>query len=234
MVRNIFMAFAVLLIAAANLKADAAKISVAVTPFEVLGTGGHEWMGRAMQEGLATAIPHGVIVAGLPPADAAGALTMTRAAGADVVVFGTIQVVENQIRVSGQIISNRTGQPLGTLHDEGSERDLFRIEDSLAARIGRILSPPPPVNAGAAVRPAATLAVVGPTIAPGPSRYFDGNVMSQITPPARFGDDYDRYYYQTSDTSAVAACYGAPWGGWGIGIGCSGVRPVIATPTSGW
>jgi TolB-like protein len=241
MIRTIFATCVVLGFLAAQSRADWSttqpSIKVAIVPFVVHGDAGHDWLGNAMQEGLATGLHQasGVIVAGTAPADAAGALAMAKYSGADVIIFGSIQIVGDQMRVAGQIISPITGEQVGALRSDGSQRDLFNIEDLLAARVERILAPPTSLNPATTGKPA-TLQLVGPTIAGGPSRYFDGDLMTQITPPAQYRDEYDKYYYQTSDTSAFAAWCGAPWGVWGgcsgagYGIGC----PVIATPVSGW
>ena len=154
-------------------------MKVAVVQFSVHGDSGQNWLGSAMQEGLATGMQPGFGSdrgGRCAPADAAGATNLAKYAGADAVIFGSIQLVGEQIRVTGQIISIDTGESLGTLKSDGSLRNLFDIEDVLAARIERILMPPP-ANRAAAGGPAATLQVVGPTMGPGVSRYFDGNLI---------------------------------------------------------
>jgi len=240
MIRTVFATCVVLSLLASAARADwdttRPSMKVAIVPFVVHGDAGRDWLGNAMQEGLATGLHQvsGVIVAGIAPADAAGAIAMTKYSGADAVVFGSIQVVDQQIRVSGQIVSTITGESLGAIRSDGSQRDLFDIENILAARVERVLRPP--TNPGATGGKPATLQIVGPAVAPGPSRYFDGNVMAQITPPDRYRDEYNKYYYQTADTSGFGAYCGAPWCVWGCGlcspcgIGC----PVIATPVHGW
>jgi TolB-like protein len=213
------------------------SMKVAVVPFNVQGDTGRDWLGRAMQEGLATGMRQvsGVIVAGVAPADAAGATNLAKYAGVDAVIFGSIQLVGEQIRVSGQIISTETGESLGALRSDGSLRNLFDIEDLLAARVERILMPPPADRATTG-GPAATLQVVGPTMGPGVSRYFDGNLMGQITPPDRYRDEYDKYYYQSGNSCFYSAGCGACWGAWGCGWApsCGVCCPVIATPVTGW
>jgi TolB-like protein len=219
---------------------------VAVVPFDVRGESGHEWLGRAMQEGLATGLQRasgisGVIVAGIAPADSAGAVAMVKSAGtgagtgagADAVIFGGIQVVDGQIRVSGQIISMSTGKSLGVLRSDGSERDLFSIEDVLAVRAQRILMHARPADRAVHTNPRPQIELAGPTIGRGGSRYFDGDVLSQITPPARFGDDYDRYYYYSADTACCATYWGGSGYFCGFGFG-NGVLFPGAYPVSGW
>jgi TolB-like protein len=245
MFRSIALLCVILSMAAATARADSATtrpgITVAVVPFDVQGESSREWLGKAMQEGLATGLQSGsnisgIIVAGLPPQDAAGAIDMAKSTGADAVILGSIQISGDQIRVTGQIISTATGAPLGSLRTDGAKEDLFNIEDLLSNRVQRVLTPANP-HAASSVPPA-QLTLVGPTIASGPSRYFDGDVKSQITTAPRFADEYDRYYYQSSDTSSLSCGYGNSWcGGCGGCFGfsyCGGPCPVIATPVTGW
>jgi len=213
-------------------------LTVAVVPFDVRGESGHEWLGRAMQEGLATSLQRasgisGVIVAGTAPADSAGAMAMAKSAGTDAVIFGGIQVVDGQIRIGAQILSMSTGKSLGVLRSDGSERDLFNIEDMLAARAQRILTPRRPADRAVRANPTPQIELAGPTIERCGSRYFDGNLLSQITPPPRFGDDYDRYYYYTTDTACCATYWGGSGYSCGFGFG-NGVLFPAAYPVSGW
>ena len=221
-------------------------LTVAVVPFDVRGESGREWLGRAVQEGLATDLQtvsgiSGVIVAGIAPADSAGAMAMAKSAGtgagtgarADAVVFGGIQMVDGQIRIGGQILSMSTGKSLGVLRSDGSERDLFNLEDVLAARAQRILMPARPADRTVRANPSPQIELAGPTIGRGGSRYFDGNLLSQITPPARFVDDYDRYYYYTADTACCATYCGGSGYFCGFGFG-NGVLFPAAYPVSGW
>jgi TolB-like protein len=254
MPRKLFtIAIAVILILVSKtniLRADPAppKIQVAVAPFQVLAPAGSEWLGRAMQEGLATGIQKssalsGIIIAGFPPADSTAAISLAKSSGANYVIFGSIQLQNDQMRVTGQILSTTTGQPIASLKSDGSQRDLFNIEDLLADRCQRLLLPVQPKSKSASNVPAPTLDLVGPTIASGASRYFDGNLLSQISPPAdRYRDQYNSYYYQSADTSCIGYYYGCfscafPWfgacGGCGPCFGGHLVYPVAA-PISGW
>ena len=166
MIRIIFVMSAMLSLVTVEARADwgttRPSMKVAVVPFNVHGDTGGDWLGRAMQEGLATGLHRvsGVIVAGVAPADSAGAMAMAKYSGADAVIFGSIQVVDGQIRVAGQIISTETGESLAALRSDGSQSDLFNIEDILAARVERILMPPPANHAATGAKPVA-LPVVG-------------------------------------------------------------------------
>jgi TolB-like protein len=250
MLKKVFvLCVAMALMAATRAWADPAttRPTVAVAPFQVLGPDGHDWLGRAVQEGLATSLQKssgfsGVIIAGLAPADARAAIDMTKSATPDVVIFGAVQIQDDQIRVTGQLISIHTGRPLGALIADGAQRDLFSIEDRVADRCRAILAASSVAKPPRASGPPPTLELVGPTITSTTSRYFDGNVMSQITPPARFQDEYDRYYNQSGNTSGFGCVFSAPgyswcWGGaGGYGIGGGAPRMVypVAAPISGW
>jgi TolB-like protein len=223
------------------------KVTVAVLPFNVLAPAGNEWLGRAMQEGLATNLQKSnglaaTIVAGLAPVDANAAITQAKSASGAYVLFGSIQLQDDQMRVTGQIISLVTGQSVGSFKSDGLVRDLFNIEDLLGDRCQRLLSPPKAKVAARSSSPAPALELVGPTISSGANRYFDGNLMAEISPPADpYRDDYDRYYLQSADTSSCGYYFGC--GGWGfpcygLGGGWLGgfghmVSPVAA-PISGW
>ena len=147
-------------------------------------------------------------------------------------IVGSIQVVDNQMRIGGRIIWAETGQPIGSIQCDGNIRGLFDLEDLLSDRVRGVLRP----AARSEVRPAspAALEVVGPSLATGTARYFDGDISSVIARPPRFRDDYDRYYYQSATSSSWGYCWG-PWpcglGGFGCG---NGVLFPPAAPLSSW
>ncbi|HEY1921409.1 MAG TPA: hypothetical protein VGG44_01485 [Tepidisphaeraceae bacterium] len=224
-------------------------VKVAVLPFYGVGDAGHEWIGHAMQEGLATGLQKGsgisaVIVQGVVPADESAAIESGKAVGADVVILGSVQLVEQSLRARGRMISVSTGQSIGVLQSDGTLRGLFETEDLLSDRALRILTPVKRVQTSrlefSRAAPA-TFEVVGPTVASAGPRYFDGNISEVIAKPQQFGDDYDRYYYHSYSTSGcysgcgssgyLGSC-GAMWGT----SGCpgNGVLCPIAAPTGGW
>jgi TolB-like protein len=219
-------------------------VKVAVLPFDVVGDAGHEWIGHAMQEGLATGLQNGsgisaVIVAGLVPGDESAAIEMGKSVNADVVIFGGVQLVEETLRARGRMVSVRTGEMLGVLQSDGTVRGLFTIEDLLSDRASRILTPVKRVEASGAA--AATFEIVGPTVASAGPAYFDGDLKAVIGKPDRFGDDADRYYYHSYLTSGCnySCGYGGYVGSCGACFGtagCSGngILCPIAAPTRGW
>jgi TolB-like protein len=233
---------AIIFVAAAVARADS---TVAVMPFEVQGAAGNEWVGRAVQEGIATGLQKGshlsgVIVAGIAPTDAGGAISMAKPANADAVIFGSVQIVDDQIRVLGQIILTGSGKSLGTLRCDASEREIFDAEDRLAAQAQRILTPVVAGNRPATHTAPPTIQLVGPTVSTSAPRYFGGDVMSEINQAKQYRDEYDRYYYYSADTAGCGwvSCFGAPCFGFGGGGFCGfggapSILPVV-TPVHGW
>jgi len=214
-----------------------AAVKVAVLPFDVLGEAGHEWVGRAMQEALATGVQNtrgvsAILVPAVSPTDTNFALNAARSAGADLVIFGTIQFVDDQMRVNGRVLAVASGQNMGALTSDSSLRDLFTVEDSLAHRAGLLISPPPAPTASTTAR--AQIQLVGPSLSAGQSRYFDGDLSGVTTTPDRFRNEYDRYYYHpiSSDPSAGWCGYfgfgGLGGGGWG-GVGLQTSVGAIGT-----
>lgn len=219
-------------------------VKVAVLPFDVVGDAGHEWIGHALQEGLATGLQNGsgisaVIVPGIVPGDDSAAIATGKSVDADVVIFGGVQMVEQTLRARGRMVSVKTGATIGVLQSDGDVRGLFDIEDLLSERASRILTPAKRVETSGAA--AATFEIVGPTVASAAPAYFDGDLGAVIGKPDRFVDDADRYYYHSYSTSGCnyscgyqgycGSC-GATYGG--RGYSGNGVLSPIATPTSGW
>lgn len=80
-------------------------------------------------------------------ADLQRAVETGRRAGAAYVILGSYQVVEPQLRISGQVVDVTTGRVIGGLKATGTVRDLFALQDTLGTQAKRILNeqftPPP-------------------------------------------------------------------------------------------
>jgi len=179
------------------------QITVAVMPFDVLGDGSRAWVGKALQEGLVSDFQQ------------RGFQAVAGSNQADYIVTGTVQLVDDQMRITGRIATSSDDKTVGRFHNDGTLRDLFSIEDSLSSK-GERLMRPQATNAA----PAATLAIVGPTL-PSPSRYFDGNVMATLQIKDPFTAEADRYNYHPTQFYCwgyypfYAGCYYGPFcGGW--------------------
>jgi TolB-like protein len=236
----VLVSLALPMVASAGPYVPPPAIKIAVLPFDVQGSSGHDWLGRALQEGLATGLQNqpgvqAVIVSGVAPLDSTAAADTAKTVYADLVIFGGVQVVDNQIRVNGQIISATSGRPVGVLRCDGGERDLFNLEDMLVDRANRLLKPVAPAPQAAAAPPV-TLTLVGPTIPSKTSKYFDGNLGTVLSPPQKFRDEYDRYYYYSASSAGWGWCFGYGCGyGWAFG-GCfgNGSLALPAGPVHGW
>jgi TolB-like protein len=188
----------------------AARPSVAVMPFDVLGDASRAWIGKAIQEGLAGNFQQ------------AGMQTSDNATGADFVITGSVQVVNDQMRISGKITNAAGDKLVGRFHSDGSVRDLFDIEDALASKVNRMIKP-----AGTSSAPAAAIQPVGPTLPSTTSHYFDGNIAATLAVPEQFQDQYNLANYHPTQWYwgyGYPYCYGTPYlGAWPFCVGRYGI-----------
>jgi TolB-like protein len=121
---------------------------VVVFPFAPTGdVGADSWIGQAIQQSLLVQMSgSGTVANSVPttqpsaPADPIGEGTR---AGANVVVFGNFQIINGEIRCTGQVVETSTNHALGTLSATGSLRDLFQLEDSLGNQLRSALAQEP-------------------------------------------------------------------------------------------
>jgi TolB-like protein len=120
---------------------------VLITPFHLVGnTTGREWVAGAIQENLRaqlTGIP------GLLPIDGqavndnpADAIAAGKNAGAVLVVYGTCEIADNDLRAIGQIDDVYTGRALASLKATGPVGQLFAVEDNLSNQLSAALPHP--------------------------------------------------------------------------------------------
>jgi TolB-like protein len=209
---------------------------VLVLAFERIGGGSagtYDWIGRAVQQNLVTELGRARGVSTIAPAKAgsepatevAMAVAAGKEAGADVVVFGSFTVVEQDLRLNGQVVDVKTGEAVGTLKSTGTVRDLFAMEDTVATQVKRLVSPP----VQQAYRPAdLPLAIPAP-----PAVQVQQQPVQQPAPVVQpavmntYATDYNRYTYYPQTYGYPA--YGYGWGGgWGGSWGgyCGGYYPV--------
>lgn len=229
---TLYMALLAVIALPAAVRADspATRPSVtAVLPFNVLGPPGRAWVGVALQEGLAAGLARtpGMQAVAIPPArsgNEAAARQAVKAARADFVIFGSIQLVDDQMRIGGTIVSVTTGRSVGQLRSDGNLRDLFAIEDALADRAGRLIAPAPAAAEAAPKVP--PYEMLGTNVTQQPSTYFDGNLSAVLAKPDRYQDQYNNYLFNTWQTAGWGWCgywgyWGCGWGYWGC-CGCGG------------
>jgi TolB-like protein len=125
---------------------SASYSSVLVLPFAPVA-GASDWIGKGNQEDLATELVRQSRLDVLTPADAqavsdaAIAAQVGRDKGASLVAFGTYQIQDTDVRINGQLIDTASGKPLAALKATGPRRDLFHMEDLLAAQAVASLPP---------------------------------------------------------------------------------------------
>ena len=72
--------------------------------------------------------------------DAAGALESGKTLEADFVVWGTTQVVDDRVRVSGEVLDVARGELVGQFKVTGALRELFELQDAVAEQVRRRLT----------------------------------------------------------------------------------------------
>jgi len=158
--RTVAMLIAVLVVGVSLAQADwtitpspqpAASPKVLVAVFQNAGEGGaYGWIGGALQEDLMAQVAKSGTFApaayGKPlgAADAAAAMQAGRDNGAAIVIFGSYQVVADQVRVTGQLGDVPSNRVVAVLQGTGPLRDLFKIEDALGDQLRQQL--PQPLN----------------------------------------------------------------------------------------
>jgi len=122
--------------------APTAPPTVLIYPFQPMGqVKGHEWIQPALQEDIVSEMNKTGLVQThsmaepLVSADGDRAIAAGRSAGADMVIFGSYQIVGDQIRVNAQMTQVATGAVVAPLQATGNLLDIFKIEDTLASQM---------------------------------------------------------------------------------------------------
>ena len=124
---------------------ETATTSVIVFPFRLIGTNADgAWISQAIDEDLRAQVAASPSVSLIPapakrPATPADALNDGLQAGAKFVVYGTYQVSNGEVRITGSVISVVDGKIVEPLNATGQISDLFDIEDALTGQIAKVL-----------------------------------------------------------------------------------------------
>jgi TolB-like protein len=125
---------------------------VMVFPFSAIGeTGSYQWIGTGIEQSLLVEVNRPGSIAWSIPAAAPSTQPVTNPlaeatrSGATIAVFGSFQILNAQVRVTGQATDTGCGRVLAALTATGSIHDLFKVEDELDAQLQRAL-PQPPLN----------------------------------------------------------------------------------------
>lgn len=126
--------------------ADAPKVLIA--PFTEISEGPQRaWIARAFQQALVAELSRLPLVTPVRPESGASgiddpktAAEAARAVDAAFAVYGAYQLVEQELRVTGQVLDVASGDAIGGIKATGNLRDLFGIEDIVAAQVKRALT----------------------------------------------------------------------------------------------
>lgn len=200
-----------------------AKVRIGVMPFAAIGpAGGHEWMGKAIQQSL---------IADLSRMDGVRAMEMSsrqQASEVDWVVEGEFQILGPDLRITGQVIEPAGGDVIGGIKISGGVRDLFSLEDAAGMQIKRMINPPVTTNQ----------AVARPEIEPPTDvrlgryalRPYEGSALQRAV---NGGGVIDRYQSQQSYYERYML--GWPGIGYGYGYGNAPYGPYgYGVPVYGW
>jgi TolB-like protein len=120
---------------------------VLVYPFAPVGDpGAYAWIGSGIQQSLLVEVGRPGFVAMTVPATqpndvGADPVATAARAGASVAVFGSYQILNGDVRVTGQVVDTASGQSIGALSATGQLRELFKLEDELGRQVHRALQP---------------------------------------------------------------------------------------------
>ncbi len=138
-------------------------------------------------------------------------------AGAAYVIFGTYQVLDQEVRLTAQVMDASTGQYVGAMKATGSLRDLFSLQDELARQAKAVLRP-----AAIAMTPhhnAPVAEATPPALPPAPTpgaTYGGSDLRTAVEaghlafnpPPAPYAAGYDTRSYWYSNSSGATGYYG--------------------------
>jgi TolB-like protein len=160
MKRPLFAIVAISLISAFGLPLGALAAvtpSILVQPFTPAGNAGaYDWVGKGIQQSLQADLSgvQGLQVTfstgqggqpaptGQEPTDS---LATASRVGANLVVIGSYQINDNQLRITGEIYDVATWRNIGGIKATGAIADLFKLEDSLNDQLLHMLTANPNV-----------------------------------------------------------------------------------------
>jgi TolB-like protein len=115
--------------------------TILVFPFEIAPGSTAQWIGRGAQQDLMTDLTQATRaqikgpVEPFPAPDATTALKRAHELNATVVIFGQAQVVDLNVRLTGQVLNAGSGKVLGAIKVTGPLSELFPLEDALAREV---------------------------------------------------------------------------------------------------
>lgn len=156
--------------------------------------------------------------------DAREAADKVRSSGAAYVVLGTVQSVNGQVRISGQLVDTQTGRTVAPLKATGPANDFFAVQDDVARQAQAALgvTPAGSVGGGRAGSPANRAAGA----ATADSHWAGYEDFYQAARSAPSAGSYP------PPTPPPPPLYGAGFGGGGYGYGGGGYYDGFGFPFS--
>lgn len=171
---------------------------VMVFAFTSTGQKTEPWIAKAIEGNLIAELARGGSlqpdVAPVSESQTTDAVGQAREHGADYVIVGSYQTIDDELRATGEVIATADGRVLGGLTATGAMRDLFNIEDTLALQAKRLLVP----SAAASTVASATVQPIQPT---GPVTQAVPTVTNIFQPavyqpaPQTYVPEYNQYAY---------------------------------------
>jgi TolB-like protein len=150
------------------------SLRVLVIPFSTLNVADNQlWIGRAVQEDIIADFgrTHQFMPVGfqgeITVEDNATAVSLAHKADANLVIRGAAQMVDQNLRITAQLIDARSGDTVTTASVTGPTSDLLKLEDGLAAQLQsnfNAVTQPLAQEQPAAAQPEATQQPSGPTV----------------------------------------------------------------------
>jgi TolB-like protein len=172
--------------------APAAPVSVMLLPFRDIGPGNADgWISEAIQEDLTHDLTRNSAIqlvrpASTQPVAPSDGLAVARRAQAQKLVSGSYQVVDDQLRITAEVIDANQTQPAGEIKATGRVRDLFQLEDSLASQLWHILPQPTEQASANQIEVTPLEDYVSSQAAPAPQVY---DAQPQVTPAPIYDND---------------------------------------------
>ena len=115
--------------------------AILVFPFAIPAGATGQWIGRGAQEDLITDLTQATLAKikappePFPARDQAAALKQARDLDATIVIYGQAQVVDLNVRLTGQVVDVASERVLGAIKVTGPLNELFPLEDLLAREV---------------------------------------------------------------------------------------------------
>jgi TolB-like protein len=192
---------------------------------------GMQWVGRAVQQSLlAEAVRLRTVQAITPKeetltnhstTDQSVAQRMGQEAGAEYVIFGSYQTLENELRLTGSILDVSSGKIIGGLKATGAVRDLFGLQDQMAEQMKKQLinlyAPPATQPAMANVPPPSTPPNVLSTPVPNSTPFQGSSLQRSLRYKGSIYETYKSEQHQRAANNYYYSYPNAYYGGWSGG-----------------